>query len=346
MSTIQSVLAEENAYVFMRYANRLKDRGVYFNRQKAKQDDLPKLLRERAATYLGKDVGFLNEESDIRLYIRDVFGRSGLDVLSDPYGTLVFDTERALLLHYRAESLKDKQREATGLSYYIAALSLEKELALLTKLASKNLIRPDYRISDKLFGWKRCPYIFRRYMLSYGVEEGYTSYVFERDSLAHVAFLLAKGFTYEEALEQLAGQHRGVFYNFLPIEVENRMCASIFSDELDLSLMNGSFSGDLAERTHDLASVRALSNTNNLFCTSVKPYMIDMLGITLKRMEEDLAISGYEDAVRVNHLSTHRVGFQIKDGVSVDQALPTLGKLLFPVTSNVDVKTYLSGGLL
>ncbi len=339
-------MAEENSFVFMKYAAKLKERGIFFNRQKVLQEGLPEKLRDLAKSYLGKDIGFLNEDSDIRLYIKDTYGREGLDTFSDPFGTLSIDLERVMLFYHSQKEQKSKQRETYGLTYYMGAVALEKEFALLRKLASKNMIRAEFSISSRFFGWKRCSSVFRRYMLTYGIEEGYDSYVFERESLSQVAFLLSLGMSYEEALGELKGVRNGIFYPNVPLEVENRINHLLFSDELDTSLITGTHSSKVDEVNRGLLDVRQLSNSHNIYCTTVKPIMIDLLGMTLKRMEEDLSVSGFGEQVRVNHLSPLRIGFQVPSGVALQEALPTLAPLLVQVTPTLDTGAFLTGDLL
>lgn len=333
----QSAETRASVHSFIRQASKLMDDKVFFNKQLVKRMKVMNTCFERSKEYLGKDFAYLLVEpfdSSLRLYIRDMFGTKGLHFFEDASGEIQLDIEHALLLYYFLKSEESNQLDiALGILYYIVGHQLDDELGKLSKLTSKNHINPIFELDARLFRWKRCPYILRKFMLQFSAQEGYNAFYFERSMIGQLAYLTAKGESFEKAKSRLTESGCGIFYSFLPVEVESMLIPAILGGEFDTSLMDGFFTQTLLSDNAAISKEYALSDVYNVYNQIVKPNMVEMMGKIVSLVIGEIEKNGYlmDQDVILYHLSPSRLGILVKERSSLENVLPTLGGFFNPV---------------
>lgn len=330
----QIAVMKANELAFMRSARKIKESKVYLNRPFIKKYDAMERCFELSRQYLGKDFLFLQDGTGCRLYIRDVFGIKALSMFENANGEIKLDIEHALVFYYKLKAENSPLLPAAlGVFYFIAGHQLDEELGALMKVASNNLIQPAFELNKKLFRWKKCNYVLRKYMLSLSAPEGYTAYYYEKPMLGQIGYLLTKGYSLAEADAQMKSATGGIFFSYLPVHVENMLIPTILSGGFDASIMDGYYTQSLIQDTAKIAQQYTLSDVYNVYNEMVKPEMVDVMGAILNSMEADMGTNPYlqPQEAFVYHLSPQRIGILVKDGLNIQNVLPALSQYFQPV---------------
>jgi hypothetical protein len=346
--TMQNQITKANIQSFIRQARILSDNKINFNRAFLKKFSVQEECFSVARVHLGTDMAYLEDAFGVRSYIREVFGTEGLRLFEDDNGGIILDLEHALLFYYSLLANSSPFIEtALGLVYLIAGHQLDDEFTHISKVAPKGRITPKFDLDAKLFRWKSCPFILRKYMLQLSQVEGYTAYYFEKSFFNQTAYLVSTGMSFDEADAQMNSMKGGLFYPLLPPRIENVLVPSILKGDFDTSGMQGNMTQRYIKENSLLATSYEISAVYNVYNQTVKPIEIEIIGLIIKNMLEDVnknAVLAPSD-LSIYHLSPQRVGILVKDGLHIQKIMPTMSKFFKPV-EQFDLRNILNGDFL
>ena len=334
--TKKYVFNDANNAVFMRTAGGVADSKINYDKAYTRQLDIMNHFCTLSEQCLGKDYKFLQDGASTRLYIRDVFGEKALRLFEDNRGEIFLDIEHGLVFfHYLKSQNSPLLNTALGLLYFIAAHQLSHEFDSISKVAPKNLIKPLFEFSPNLFRWKRCNFVLRKYMLSLSLDRGVQEqgYFYEMPNNNQIAYLLHKGFTLQDAKNHMANMQGGLFYTYIPKDIENMLLPSIFLGHVTPLGMDGYYTQSLIQDFNTIAKEYTLNDVYNVYTQFIKPILIDMMGILVGAVQKELnanAAIGGNDA-RIYHLSPSRLGLAVQNGIPIEVAIPSLVKHFQPV---------------
>lgn len=362
MSTQTSEMNAANVQGFIRAANQLQSNKIFFNKDFVKSANIMETCFEISKSYLGKDFNFLQDAVGVRLYIRDVFGHKALGLFEDAEGEIILDIEHALLFYYKLVALNSPSNlinAALGVFYFIAGHQLDMEMLSgddsdpknkitpLAKVTTKGHITPSFDLHAQFFKWKRCPFVLRKYMLQLSIPEGYKAYYFEKPTFAQSAYLTHLGHSFPEAEAITTNSQGGLFYTWLPPYIENQLIPSIMSGGFDPSLMDGYYAQSYIKDNQTIAKSYTIDDMYNVYNMFVKPNMVQLMGMIINNVKEDVAKNPYLTStdMSIYHLSPQRLGILVKDGVKLEEVLPTLNQF-FTEVPDFDLSAVLKGDFL
>lgn len=331
----QSLASKSNIQSFMRQARLLTDSKIQFNKDFLKGYQVMEKCFDISKSHLGKDFTFLDDAVGVRLYLRDVFGHQSLRYFEDANGVIQLDIEHALLFYYKLKSINSPLLNAAlGVVYFITGHQLDDEFSQISKVAPKGRITPAFELDSKLFRWRRCPHILRRYMLTLSQVDGYTAYYFEKPSFGQIAYLMHTGMTFENADAMMKSTTGGLFYSFLPTAIENMLIPSILSGGFDVSQMDGLYAQSYQRDNEYISTGFTLDDVYNVYNQMVKPNMVEFMGMIISNVMGEAEKNPHlkQSDLLVYHISPQRLGILVKDGVQINNALPNLHKFFKPVT--------------
>jgi hypothetical protein len=352
-----------NVQAFIRQARLLTENKVFFNKDLLKSYDVMERCMAVARQYLGNDINFLHGDAQsVRLYINDVFGdtltqlygRNKLRLLEDGTnsGYSQLDIEHGLLLYYKLLSINSPLANyALGILYYLAAFQLvdkeEGELTQISKVAPRSLITPAFELDSKFFRWKRCNFVLRKYMLSLSKPEGYNAFYFEKTGLPQISYLMNQGTTFDEAENMVKNATGGLFYSFIPVDLESQLMPGILTGAFDTSVMDGYYTQTYIRDTAKLSQEITVDDVYNVYNMMVKPNMVELMGMVINNVNTEASKNQYlsPSDMSIYHVSPHRIGILLKDRVSLQDALPNLGQYFKPV-NDFDIATLAQGDFL
>lgn len=345
---MMSGISKPTIQSFMRHASLIAENKIFFNKDFLKKFNVMDRCFELSRQFLGNDFNYLHDAVSVRLYLYDVFGPKSLSLFEDAYGEIQLDIEHALLFYYKLKSMNSPLLNvALGVVYFIAGHQLDDEFSQISKVAPKSRITPAFELSEKLFRWKRCPFVLRKYMLPLSKPEGYNAFYYEKHALGQIAYLMNTGLSFEEADKMMKNASGGIFYSYLPVHIENMMLPNILTGGFDPTQMDGLYAQNFVRDTSKIAQSYTVDAVYNVYNFFVKPIMVDVMGMILNKMNEDTLKNTYfipSDMI-VYHLSPHRLGVLVKEGVALNQVLPTLHQFFKPVTS-IDLTQVINGEFL
>lgn len=324
---VQNPTTKANIQSFMRHARILAENKIFFNKPYAKKLNPMEACFEVSRQMLGKDFMFLQDAISTRLYIRDVFGANSLRYFENSEGEIVLDIEHALLFYYKLKSMNSNLLNvALGVVYFIAGHQIDDEFTQISKVSPKNVITPSFRLDATLFSWKRCNYILRKYMLQMSAQEGYNAYYFERPLLNQIAYLTYHGETFESASKQIEQMQGGIFYTFLPTHVESMLIPSILSGGFNETIMDGYYTQTYLRDKKTIEQTYTLDDVYNVYNQMLKPVLIEMMGMIVNNVIEEAERNAYmhPNEFRIYNISQHRLGVLVKQGINIQNVLPTL----------------------
>lgn len=328
--TAQSyVFNSKNNALFMSTANRIAENRIHFDKTFVKQLNVMNHLCSLAQQALKEDYKFLHDGVSTRLYILDMFGEKGLRMFETNRGEIMLDIEHALVFYYKLKAEKSPLLPiALGLVYFIAAHQLDDEFTHISKVAPKNLIKPVFELSPNLFRWKRCNFVLRKYMLSLTLDNsfGEVGYFYEMPNVNQIAYLLHKGYSIQEAKKKLAEMEGGLFYSYIPKDVENMLLPAILSGDITTNAMDGYFVPSLVQDFENIAKEYTISSVYNVYTQNVKPILVDMMGILIEAVQQELKGTGGLNELRFYHISPSRLGVAVNPEVKIEEILPTFSK--------------------
>lgn len=342
---------------FFQVARTIQNTGIAYRKDKIESLNWVQECNLAAQALLGKDMNFLDTgdgESAIRLYIRDVFGSQGLESFYDSMGTIVINMETLLLFYYKMKALRHKElAKAEGLVYLLTSRILDEELQTLKKSANRGRLNPSYIPSEGRFTWRRCPSIMRKYTAAISVEEGYTGYVFDRKDLSQFTFLMA-GLDYTdmeneaEVNNMLKQAGKGLLIKELPLQIENHLVGHVVDDMLDSNLLNGDYNEALNNLCYSHKHGKYFEIKESSDVTLIRPLRLNTLNLVMEALENEARQTGVwnTDNFKFNHISTYGFGFMLKDGVSLEEAFPTLHMHFNQVNTELPYTEILNGGFL
>jgi hypothetical protein len=324
---------------FIRQASEIQTNKVFFNKDFIKKFKVLESCIEITTSYLGKDIGFLQDVGKVAQYATDIFGSQNMGLLKDSMGNFgsgeyILDMEHGLLLYNKLlvenSDLADK---ALGFLYFLAGHQLDEEFAQISKVAPRSLITPVFELDSKHFRWRRCNFVLRKYMLALSKPEGYTAYYYEKSSLGQIAYLIDKGKTFDEAETEIRSMTGGIFHTFMPMRLENYLLPSILNGMFYDNKMDGFMKQTLIRDSERVRAGDTIDDMHNVYNMIVKPNMVEVMGMVIKHINEELRKNddlSPSDAY-IHHVSPHRIGFLVKDTLKLEDVLPNWGMALKPV---------------
>lgn len=350
--------AEKHIETFIRQVIKYREEKIIFDKKLAKESQIREYCHNKAREYLGNDMNFL--DASIGRYISDLWtsrdNKRVFKFFDDNTGEKTTDftsIEGATLFYWYCKSNNLHADKALGLLYYVAGVALEREFNALIANTKQNRIKATIVPEKRLFGWVKCPQITRNYMMNLSVADGYTSYYLERPFVGHLAYLMKAGYDVAQA-EAVINRGVGIFYSFLPLEVESYLLPKILGGVLPTSFMDGIFAQDLMHKQNQIEKkYRTVNSKTNYYNEEIKPAMIEITGMLIGHVNNDLAVNGLGNVTQVqkdemvmnNHLSEARYGVLIKNDVPIEKAFPTTYKMFKPAQDFM-LKRVANGSLL
>lgn len=315
---------------FKRRASLLQDIKLFINKDYIRSFEVKNKCWNMAKKTLGNDFNFLYDEIGKRKYLHDVFGKDFELFISDS-GDVEFDQEHTILLYNKLEKEGSRlTKTAIGLLYYIAGEQLDREFEEIVKTSIKGYIAPAFDLSPQTFRWKRCNHILRKYAMYFTKPEGYKAYYFEKSNFAQIAYLCTKGKTLKEAEQIMKSATGGIFYSYLPKNIENMLAYAILGGQL--GGLNGMYASEFSKDSLKL-STQFDGADYSVFNMNVKPIMIEFMGMTMTGILEEMGRNkdiSPTDAY-IYHVSPYRFGILVKDSLDLNYVLPQWGKYFNPV---------------
>lgn len=323
-----------NTQAFMQQIRMLERNGIYVNKEMMRDYNVREKFYDVARNILGSDINKLTSTPKVRWYIENVFGRKDYEYFIGADAELKLDLEHATLLYYKLMSERSNLSTiALGLAYLLAAYQLEDEFAEILKTVIKGYISPKFVVTPQGFQWKRCNYILRKYMLNFTKPEGHKAYVFEPKNITQIAFLMSQGHNFQDAVSIMQRQETGIFYSFLPKHAEEKLAEKILSGEFDS--MNGLYAPALNREVLKIEQSFGNYDKNyNVYNQSVKPYMINAMGLFIKDVMTELSMTNSNllpsDFV-FYHVTPKRVGVLVKDSLDINRLIPVNASAFKPI---------------
>lgn len=350
---------EQNVRNFLSVARDIQRDKIRFSRDAITDERIKDTLLYESSKYLGDDAYNLKDGTDARVFIHENFGLNYLYFFENSEGILELDMEHALVFYYRLLDLKNSEADtekeeelarkvelAKGLVYFMAAYQLEDEFESIKKVITKGLISPTFQLSPKLFGWKRCPSLMRKYASQLYIPEGFKAYQFEINHACHKAYLANEGFSLEEATANVP-KDGGLLFTYLPTDIEEALLPYILQGGFSDRLMDGYYKQSYMTETERIAEKVNVDETYNVYARHVKPLMVELLGVaigTLQHVLKENTLISPKDVV-FYHISPQRVCLLIRDTFTVEEAFPEVYPLLTPVEP-FSIEGLLEGKLL
>lgn len=237
-----------------------------------------------------------NTENIIKVITRS-FNRAALILLCDKNGQIDFTSpERVILFYhyYKQHGTEEQKKRAEAISYVLLANIFQNEVSVINKVAGNGNIKANQMVTDlRNFGWRRCPYIFRGYMTVLGIEgHEYSSnnrYFIETHKQGYIGILTKlMGYSKKEAVELLRTQKTGLFYTFLPIDIEARLLEHILTNTMILTRTEALFNGiavkALLRYEKELNDANSFSETNNAYVNIVRKEKINAMGLYIDKL--------------------------------------------------------------
>jgi len=351
----------DNNKTFISQAAMLSNKGVFFNKTLLKEHKIVDSCFERAKGYLDGDIEYLssNTNEEVRKYILNVFrdtlaneyGQNTLRVFQDFYGNTKFDIEHGLLFYYKVVSRVDPSNslidKALGLLYYLAGHQLDEEFRQISRLARGNFLNPKFQLNSEEFRWEQCPFVLRKYMLFLSKPEGFNAYYFEKSNLAQIAYLMLRGNTLEVAEKTIDDSKGGLFYDYLPLDIENLLMPGILTNSFNLSEMNDKFKHIYEDEDENEVMSGVMDDVYKIYSKKVKQIMINWNGSVVHHILGEASKNPYlsSSEFTIYHVSPQRIGFLLKNNIELKEVLPTLWTYLKPV-NEVDLGLMFEGEFL
>jgi len=313
-------------------AGRLQDLRLFLHKDEMQSLDILSKTRSYAESILGDDIKILDVRRDSFGYLMNKMGKYFF-YLIDGTSSVALDHEHMLVVlnKYRYSPVSNRKkaeippevtfREFLAFAYYYGGKQLAEEFEEIKKTAIKSYISPAFDLNPQTYKWKRCPHVLRQYMLYFTRPPGYNVYQFEYPNLASICYLQHKGLTFSEAESYVSFAKAGLFYTFLPIDVENRLLYDIAGNRF--KHMDGDLAKNYVKDRVKFASKFTLSDSS-IFSVFVKPLMIEKTGQMMLIVQNSLdnnALSSNTD-VYFYHVSPYRFGLAIKDTLDINEVLP------------------------
>lgn len=348
------VTQQDKAYIykFLGEVRALAERKIFVNKEKIKELNIKAECHKFAERKLGNDIKFLqNGDSDIRVYIRDMFGASAVNYFVTEEAEVSMDIDHAFLFYWSLagnDTISDELLEkALGVFFFIAGNALDAEFTSIAKASTKGYITPSYYITEKLLHWKKCPFIFRKYMLHLSQEDGYDYYYFERPENTPAIYLANGTKSFDVAKEEVKNLSNGLFYTSLSKEFEMKIMNGILTNQMSLSLMDGRLAPQLIKDTEDLSIEQSLTTTHNVMTQKVNTHSIKIMGQILTSVTEELDRTKkvFGNNASIYYLSMNRVGLKVRKGIAIQDILPTFHQF-FNEVDKFSLGTVLKGDVL
>lgn len=348
----------KNIREFMQVAKKLES-GMFVNRNYAFLKTVKDTCLIEAQKLLGEEYLFLQKRGN-RNAVASYLRKAVLLGFGERYATLftagnvgeqsadyLCDIEHAIFAYYWLVSEQHpNQGVYLGLLYYIYGLQLDEEFKRLSELAPNNILKPKFVLDARNFGWRKCPEIFRSYMLQLTVPDGYKGYYFEKSTLAHTMYLVHHGDAFDSAEQLALKSNHGLFYKFLPRQVESRLVPYITRGFFPEGKMDGKLADKFLADEEALLEGLAVNSTYNVYNLKIKPYMVEYMGRMAKLIASDLSQGAVkDDLARFSLLTPQRVAVVVKDGFELEEVLPAASKYLKPI-SDISLQDILPGGSL
>ena len=302
--------------------------GLNINRDFLKDKKILNSCLAVASTYLDESIiKGVNNDRYMRSLLLDNFPQDKeLFIGSD--GEFHLGLENINLLYYKYKNKAwEHTNDITALRFLYAYRVLKQEFESLYKASSRGIIAPIFKLNPQFFGWTRAQEITRKYSLYATIPEGYNCYYFERPNLAQIVFLYICGRDLKDAIKYMNSVDRGIFYNFLPKDVEECMMPAILSGKT--GGINTVWKDKLVKFEDNLLD-KYDSEMYTVYNVLVKPHMIEIIGGCIDAVLKEIAVSKPElntmDAF-VYHVAPQRFGLAIKDGIHIEDILPHSYKL-------------------
>lgn len=271
----------------------------------------------------------LGSEGSVRSYIFNEFGEKYFELFENESGDIVLDYPHALMMYYKLYSdfmnLKGTPKEipegvikkAMGLTLYLAGHFYLDSIDVIYRTVSRNIIMPSIRESPDSYDYKRCPQLLTKLASSLYTPQGYKTYYFDVDMIATKSTLAYQLDSLEKARSLVKeGLKHGIYFPFLPSEVEERLLKYIQAGEFRSDLMEGYYVPTLVSINDELTQLVDDPKRRNMHNSTVKPIMIEQIGYAYNLINENIKQSGLTSKdVILYHLTSERIAFHVKESI-------------------------------
>ncbi len=259
---------------------------------------------------------------DINTDSNDLFG-----LLSNYDGSMQVDFEHFLALYYYLKEKKYKNlRYIEGLLCYFAIERFVIDISPFFSYQNKLILKDNSTelISEKHQGYER------GYIAYYLLPKGYRGYIFEPKNLAIQSFMAAIDTKvlsldsmvedYKKVRKEIEKREKGILFNFLNIEMENRLLPKLLNGDFNIEYMNGEykriFLEEYRDRRQTFGGMDSFKTMTDMYNRVVKPYSVEVLGSYIRNYCNKLAYLTDKEAIKIYYISAQRVGIAVRDDIS------------------------------
>lgn len=327
-------ISSERSRVITKYLLSVKNRGISCDRDKTLQyaNMLSTESKERATQLLGKDINYLNTESEDRVYLLDNFDKRDLLMFEDSLGVVTIDVDRMLLFCYWLQAQGKNSSLAEGLLWHTFSKQIPQELQDMRKLAKGGVLQPDFQRAMDRFEWRRCLQIGKKYTVPLLVEPGYNHFTLERHGASQLAYMLESGASMELATSTLNSSDRGLMCTWLPKSTEDKLFKLLASGGIHPKFIDGYLAATFTKDRTKFPENSALHSAST-YTTIVRPAMLDFIAFMLENFESEAVRNSVSigTEARVTNFSDRRITISVRDDINFAEAFPELSKYCEPV---------------
>ena len=281
----------------------------------------------------------------VRNYVKDLVGGKNYLLFQDMTGQIRFDLPHFILL-YNILKIQGVRPEildkVLGASLLVNAKAFTENYAKLKKLK---------RVDDKFYVNTNCssgvvctsaPFLFQRWVLHFSELEGYKTYVFEPENLHKWAFLYC-------LRESIAPNVSLIEYRdkYIRTLLERNKTGSGLSTFLmscglpasvECTLQREMYSGAINVDGGMAKNIQQEYKKNTLDVTRLYKAMQEFMCRTMSDVFTNDFFSDIGKApylsptdIMISHISPQRIAIIVRDGVSLETALPTVANKLKPI---------------
>jgi len=277
-----------------------------------------------AGDYLGIHFTKLQDKEQLRFFISSTFNPRVVSHLNDDMGMICFTLEHGALFSYRALYEGYSEKLVMGYMLAISAHAISEDIQQLKANSTKGRVKSGFLADINNLHLKGVKNFQRGYMKSFLLEEGEEGYYLENKYLATISYLVSKGWSFQKAKKFLHDNSGiGLFYSWLPLEVEDRLAPYILSGKLDTALMDGYLAPSLLD---DMLLLEKNNLVNmSLYSRYCKPIMLAMMGIIISDLKKEMTENGLTFQTIVPYYASERcLAIKVKGSYDLKTLLSTM----------------------
>lgn len=278
-----------------------------------------------SSEYLGIPVEKVKDKDYLWFFITENFSQSLSSYLDDEDANFCFTLEHGTLFYYRSLFEGYDERIVRGVTSAIYAQGVSEDVSQIKASTTKGVFKTKFLLDINNLHLKGVKNFQRSYLRRLLLDDNEVGYYLEKPFLATIAYLMSKGFSFEKAKNFINNTKSGLFYTWLPLEVEDRLLPYILSGKFDTDRMNGYFASTLKSDMDELDKNNLGKNSYyNRFC---KPIMLEMMGVIVNDIKSDMLLNGIShDIVKPYYASERCLAVKVFKLYDLKTVFPNMHK--------------------